>query len=77
MAADALSRYPVGHDAIGGEENVLSVIEGREDVCEFGKELEWGETPQVLGIILKDPSVRLCEWRKRRVGGWITGKMMG
>ena len=45
VAADALSRYPVSHDAKVGGENSPSVIEGRGRVrvrCRVGG---WGDSP--------------------------------
>ena len=41
MAADALSRYPVDVDSKAGGSG-LSVIEGGENACDYGEELQGG-----------------------------------
>ena len=37
---------------VGG---VLSVIDGVENACEFGEEVEIGETPQMLNLNFEGP----------------------
>ena len=37
----------------GGSE--LSVIEGGENTCDFGEELEWWETPPTLSLNFEGP----------------------
>ena len=46
MAADALSRYPMDAETQRWGSG-LSVIEGRENVCDYGEELRGGEPVKV------------------------------